>query len=243
MGIPPLDNNYHHTDISEHQLRAVRCRRPRTDDAHIWTNRPEGTPAVHRAGVFVLGDGRDDERGGGDKDMAGGVQPAGGCDGRAAHATRAGGGDGEHGEPCVLGVLEPFDDSQPLVLTHGDLNLRNILVGEGGRLWLIDWGDAGFYPPWFEFVTTRLQQYQGVDPGDWVWDLVIPFICDPYYKQELWYMHTRRGLNYSWHILSPFIDTCQAAAASTSACNQIVHGIDAWYDAALAQTPMRRARG
>ncbi|KAI9065498.1 hypothetical protein FKP32DRAFT_1624257 [Trametes sanguinea] len=93
-------------------------------------------------------------------------------------------------------VLEPFDDSQPLVLTHGDLNLRNILVGEDGRLWLIDWGDAGFYPPWFEFVTTRLQQYQSLDPGDWVWELMIPFICDPYYKQELWYMHTRRGLNY-----------------------------------------------
>ncbi|KAI9065494.1 kinase-like protein, partial [Trametes sanguinea] len=110
---------------------------------------------------------------------------------RIAHMPQAGAP-----EDAAAGVLEPFDDSQPLVLTHGDLNLRNILVGEDGRPWLIDWGEAGFYPPWFELVTTRLQQYQGVDPGDWVWELMIPFICDPYYKQELWYMHTRRGLNY-----------------------------------------------
>ncbi|TFK94582.1 hypothetical protein K466DRAFT_593419 [Polyporus arcularius HHB13444] len=43
-----------------------------------------------------------------------------------------------------------FDDSEPLVLTHQDLNLRNIVVGEGGRLWLIDFAWAGYYPPWFE---------------------------------------------------------------------------------------------
>ena len=33
---------------------------------------------------------------------------------------------------------EPFDDSSPLVLSHMDLNPRNIIVGEDGRLWLID---------------------------------------------------------------------------------------------------------
>ncbi|CDO71458.1 hypothetical protein BN946_scf184909.g52 [Trametes cinnabarina] len=38
-----------------------------------------------------------------------------------------------------------FDDSEPLVLCLQDLNLRNITVGEGGRLWLIDWGWSGYY--------------------------------------------------------------------------------------------------
>lgn len=56
--------------------------------------------------------------------------------------------------PHLVGKM---DDSEPLVLTHQDLNPRNILVGEYGRLWLIDFGMTGFYPPWVEFVTMRIQ--------------------------------------------------------------------------------------
>ncbi|KAG6808262.1 hypothetical protein H0H93_000344 [Arthromyces matolae] len=51
----------------------------------------------------------------------------------------------------------PFDDSQPLVLTHQDLNLHNIILGEDGQVWIIDWAWAGYYPPWFEYVTMKLQ--------------------------------------------------------------------------------------
>ncbi|TFK57710.1 hypothetical protein OE88DRAFT_1651587 [Heliocybe sulcata] len=43
-----------------------------------------------------------------------------------------------------LGLFNPTED---LVLTHGDLTARNIVVGEDGRLWLVDWGMSGFYPP------------------------------------------------------------------------------------------------
>ncbi|KAI0352037.1 hypothetical protein OH77DRAFT_830725 [Trametes cingulata] len=39
-----------------------------------------------------------------------------------------------------------FDDSGPLVLTHQDLNLRNIIMDRDGRLWLIDFAWAGYYP-------------------------------------------------------------------------------------------------
>ncbi len=81
-----------------------------------------------------------------------------------------------------------FDDSKPLVLTHQDLNLRNIVVGEGGRLWLIDWAWAGYYPPWFEYVTTQRQsetaRVSGTD--DEFWKVLIPFICGPYFRQERW---------------------------------------------------------
>jgi thiamine kinase-like enzyme len=33
-----------------------------------------------------------------------------------------------------------FDYFEPLVLTHQDLNVRNVIVGEDGRLWIVDWG-------------------------------------------------------------------------------------------------------
>ncbi|KAL5512345.1 hypothetical protein ACEPAG_3337 [Sanghuangporus baumii] len=44
----------------------------------------------------------------------------------------------------------PFDDSSPLVFTHMDLHPRNIILGDDGQLWIVDWADAGWYPPWFE---------------------------------------------------------------------------------------------
>ncbi|KAH6714189.1 phosphotransferase enzyme family protein [Leptodontidium sp. MPI-SDFR-AT-0119] len=37
-----------------------------------------------------------------------------------------------------------------LVMCHLDLNERNILLDDEGEIWLIDWGLAGAYPPWFE---------------------------------------------------------------------------------------------
>jgi hypothetical protein len=48
---------------------------------------------------------------------------------------------------------EPFDDTRPLVFTHGDLSMRNIIFGRDGRIWLVDWDWSGFYPPWFEYVS------------------------------------------------------------------------------------------
>ncbi len=37
-------------------------------------------------------------------------------------------------------------------LLHVDLALRNLIVGDDGQLWLIDFMTAGFYPRWFEYV-------------------------------------------------------------------------------------------
>ncbi|KAI0676462.1 kinase-like domain-containing protein [Trametes maxima] len=49
----------------------------------------------------------------------------------------------------------PFDDSEPLVFVHGDLCLRNIILGTDNRVWLIDFGCAGVYPCWFEAWGSR----------------------------------------------------------------------------------------
>ncbi|RPD81511.1 hypothetical protein L226DRAFT_541250 [Lentinus tigrinus ALCF2SS1-7] len=48
-----------------------------------------------------------------------------------------------------------FDSSLPLVLTHLDLFPSNIILGDDGQVWLIDWEFAGFYPQWFEYASMR----------------------------------------------------------------------------------------
>lgn len=35
-------------------------------------------------------------------------------------------------------------------MCHLDFNERNVLLDDEGKAWLIDWGMAGAYPPWFE---------------------------------------------------------------------------------------------
>lgn len=41
-----------------------------------------------------------------------------------------------------------FSDEElgDLVFTHGDLHMGNLILGDDGRLWVIDWHNAGFYP-------------------------------------------------------------------------------------------------
>ncbi|TFK90721.1 hypothetical protein K466DRAFT_516694 [Polyporus arcularius HHB13444] len=91
-----------------------------------------------------------------------------------------------------------FDDSEPLVLTHQDINLRNIVVGEGGRLWLIDWAWAGYYPPWFEYVAMETQNEHARVSGtdDEFWKMLVPFICGPYFRQYRWI--ARMSLALCW---------------------------------------------
>ena len=95
---------------------------------------------------------------------------------------------------------EPFDDSRPLVLTHCDINMRNIIVGDDGRLWLVDWAWAGFWPPWFEYLATKIQsQYEAelLQRNDPLWDTLIPFICGPYYRQEQWYWRASVAMDWA----------------------------------------------
>ncbi|KIJ14976.1 hypothetical protein PAXINDRAFT_12245 [Paxillus involutus ATCC 200175] len=93
---------------------------------------------------------------------------------------------------------ELFDDSGPLVLTHQDLNLRNIIVGEDGRLWMIDWAWAGYYPLWFEYVATSRQAEDEEISGtnDEFWKTLVPFICGPYFEQEKWLWRMSQGLYF-----------------------------------------------
>lgn len=63
----------------------------------------------------------------------------------------------------------PFDDSSPLVFTHMDLHPRNVILGDDGQLWVVDWGEAGWYPQWFETASVKLfaSRYNDI-PSSWV---------------------------------------------------------------------------
>ncbi|KAG6901832.1 hypothetical protein C0995_007403 [Termitomyces sp. Mi166 len=92
-----------------------------------------------------------------------------------------------------------FDDSEPLVLTHQDLNLRNVIMDDDGCLWVIDWAWAGYYPVWFEYTTMQIQNQAEHVSGttDPFWKALIPFICGPYFTQERWWNWMAESLNYS----------------------------------------------
>ncbi|TFK79930.1 kinase-like protein [Polyporus arcularius HHB13444] len=75
-----------------------------------------------------------------------------------------------------------FDDSEPLVFTHGDLFLRNMILGDDGRLWLIDFGCAGVYPRWFEGYSMKERTLLWPQPKLWTWTR--KFATGQYDEQE-----------------------------------------------------------
>jgi hypothetical protein len=42
-----------------------------------------------------------------------------------------------------------------LVMCHMDFNLKNLVVDKTGKLWVLDWAWAGFFPPAFELASFR----------------------------------------------------------------------------------------
>lgn len=52
-----------------------------------------------------------------------------------------------------------------LVMCHGDLHLRNMILDRHGKLWFIDWADAGYYPAYFEIAVMLCRRLQDVVPS------------------------------------------------------------------------------
>ena len=95
-----------------------------------------------------------------------------------------------------LVLADPFDDKEPLVLTHQDIAMSNVIVGDDGRLWLIGWELAGFYPPWFEYVGMRVSaQPSLINKRDPLWDAAISFVCGSYHRQDKWLIRMARALS------------------------------------------------
>lgn len=55
-------------------------------------------------------------------------------------------------------TVPPFHFDK-LVYTHQDIAPRNLILGADGKVWLIDWGDAGIYPEWFEVASLNVRRF------------------------------------------------------------------------------------
>ncbi|KAM5434563.1 hypothetical protein MferCBS31731_006665 [Microsporum ferrugineum] len=56
----------------------------------------------------------------------------------------------------------PLFSFNKLVLTHQDIAPRNLILDPKGKVWLIDWGDAGIYPEGFEYAALAVRRWTAV---------------------------------------------------------------------------------
>jgi aminoglycoside phosphotransferase (APT) family kinase protein len=88
-----------------------------------------------------------------------------------------------------------FDDSMPLVFTHGDISPTNIQLGKDGTVWLFDWESAGAYPQWFEYANMKVYD---VDDSGWPCGMrwFIPLIAGWYRKQLSFLVEKAVGIGH-----------------------------------------------
>ncbi|KAG8696931.1 hypothetical protein FRC08_006836 [Ceratobasidium sp. 394] len=73
-----------------------------------------------------------------------------------------------------------FDNSWPLVFTHGDISPRNVIISEDGTIFLLDWELSGFFPVWHEHACMRADCASHELPLGWRYAL--PWIAGRYYR-------------------------------------------------------------
>ncbi|KAL8333790.1 hypothetical protein RB593_003455 [Gaeumannomyces tritici] len=102
----------------------------------------------------------------------------------AAHLQLRGGPASCWLDRVVLPLLFSMPPHPPLmVLTHGELNAKNILVRRDGTVTaLLDWSQSGFYPVYWEFVKAF---FGDVESSVLVRDNVVPHVLDRRYDAEL----------------------------------------------------------
>ncbi|KAL2814414.1 kinase-like protein [Aspergillus granulosus] len=71
----------------------------------------------------------------------------------------------------------------PYTLTHGDLNIQNIVVKDGELAGILDWEYAGYFPAWWEYVATKI----GLSAEDAEWKALLGKRLDPFDQAvEFW---------------------------------------------------------
>lgn len=79
-----------------------------------------------------------------------------------------------------------------VVFTHGHLIPKNIIVRDGRIVGLFDWGEAGWYPEYWEYV--KFFQRMGSDVEDW-WDYADDIFLESYPNELVNYTALSR---YQW---------------------------------------------
>lgn len=76
------------------------------------------------------------------------------------------------------------------VFTHGDLQPVNIMLGDDGRVVIIDWERAGWYPSYWEYCITAMANNYCDDWGHWIHEFL-----DEYFAELGWMcQHRNRAL-------------------------------------------------
>lgn len=80
-----------------------------------------------------------------------------------------------------------FTHPEPMAFVHNDLHMHNIILGDDGRLWIVDWEWAGFFPRSYEFTSMAMQcEWHDTYAAPWSFRLCVPFIADPYFDRYRW---------------------------------------------------------
>ena len=94
----------------------------------------------------------------------------------------------------------PFPDASPLVMTHADLDLGNIMLDELGHVWLIDFGVSGYFPVWYEYITAVAVARAKKAPNTWL--ALLPLVTGPYFAHEAYaeqasLIHQHNNISFS----------------------------------------------
>lgn len=85
---------------------------------------------------------------------------------------------------CARPDSEPFDDSRPIYQPDPYVPPENVVAHDEVAMSEDKWGQSGFYPPWFEYVSTVYAAENDTAPDSW--NRLITFISDPLFKHMKW---------------------------------------------------------
>ncbi|KAI9037397.1 uncharacterized protein KD926_000360 [Aspergillus affinis] len=72
-------------------------------------------------------------------------------------------------------TVPPFHFDK-LVLAHLDIAPRNLILDSDGKVWLIDWGDAGIYPDGFEVASLKARTFEAPEYTDMLLEMLSKII-------------------------------------------------------------------
>ena len=61
-------------------------------------------------------------------------------------------------------MLEPAPEH---IFVHQDLAPRNMILDDAGKLWVVDWGHAGFYPAYMEYMGLETTSMPWINAPTW----------------------------------------------------------------------------